>query len=238
MNKTINQGDSVVRKTKMLRYSYNSKDVSKAFFQNKNFNKTESHNSRFIETKFQNTSLIGAKFKFCNLNKAVFDCCLIQGALFRKCKMVNAVFTDCIIISTNFERTSLKTCQIKKSIILSSPLGEGFKGENLVHSEIIKDYYSESDFSESLLQVVKSLKGNQFINRSSVLHRKKERLNTISMKLLVQEFGEKFLVKNLPILATIVVRDFYTLSYLTAILRKIAICDNFFKPGPLSIENT
>lgn len=213
----------MVRNVNGLRYSYKLKNASKAKFHNKNLNKTESYNSIFSGSEFINTSLVGAKFKFCNMSQAVFDNCLIQGALFRKCKLNGVKFNRCIIIATQFDRTSLQECVIEDSIILSSPLGLFFKEKNLISTEVIKSYYPESEFNDELLCLVRALRNNDFINRSSVFHRKKGRLNTVSLKRLINEFGESFLMQSLPLLGSVVVKDFYTLSYLENILHKLRL---------------
>ena len=84
-----------------------------------------------------------------------------------------------------------------------------------------------------MLKEIESLRGNQHINRSSVLHLKKGKLNTIAIKILLREFGKEELSCNLPILGRKVKKDFYTLSYLIAMLHKMSINDNVFLPGPL-----
>lgn len=223
----------MARNTKVLRYSYKSKDVAQGKFFNKNFNKTESYNSNFFETIFRNTSLIGAKFKFCNMNKVVFENCFIQGALFRKCPMIGAQFKNCIIISTEFDRASLKDCLIEDSVVLSSQLGSGFKSSNLINSEILDNYYPESDFSDDLLSEIELLRNNEFVRRSSVLHRKKGKLNTVAIKLLLRDFSENYLIKALPLLGSDIQKDFHTLSYLVAMLNKLNVGDRVLLPGPL-----
>ena len=223
----------MARNTKSLRYSYKCKDASKKLFQNKNFNKTESYNSKFTDSTFQNTSLVGAKFKFCNLNGVFFENCLIQGALFRKSSMGNVKFKNCIIISTKFDRTSLKTCLFENSVVLSSAIGDITTKSNIANTDIIQEYYGEDEFSDDLLEQVELLRSNQYINRSSVLHRKRGKINTISVKLLVQKFGEEVLISRLPDLVYEVNRDFYTLSYLIAILHKDNDDDSVYEPGPL-----
>lgn len=223
----------MARDKKTLRYSYRCKDASKANFLNKNFNKTESYNSSFAESIFRNTSLVGTKFKFCNLNKVIFDNCLVQGTLFRKCPMAGVKFQNCIIISVKLDRTSLESILFENSIILSTHHKTSIPNYNLMHSEVIEDYYDENEFSIDLLKEIESLKRNQHINRSSVLHRKKGKLNTIAIKMLLRKFGEEELMCKLPILGRDVKKDFYTLSYLIAMLHKISINGNVSLPGPL-----
>lgn len=215
----------MARNTKSLRYSYKCKDASEGIFQNKNFNKTESYNSSFSKSTFLNTSLVGAKFKFCNLNGVIFENCLIQGTLFRKCPFDEVKFKNCIIISTVFDRTSLKNCVIEDSIILASSLGAGFKNSNLINSEVVKKYQDESEFNSELIQCIEQLRGNPHINRSSILHRNKDRLNTISIRKLLQQFREEDLIKKLPLLGDSINKDFYTVSYIIAMLHKIGTSD-------------
>ena len=211
----------MARNVRPLRYSYKCKDASGANFLNKNFNKTESYNSNFAESTFENTSLVGTKFKFCNLNKVIFKNCLIQGTLFRKCQMAQVEFKNCIIISTNFDRISQKSTLFEGCVISSTKLSTEVMSENFRDSEVIEGYYDESLFSKELLNTIEKLRNNQHINRSSVLHRKKGKLNTISIKFLLREFEEEKLIYGLSMLDHSIKKDFYTLSYLIAMLHKL-----------------
>lgn len=201
-------------------FSYKNHDASDKKFLNKNFNKTESYSSRFINSTFTNTSFIGSKFKFCNLNNTTFEDCLIRGALFRKSKMDNVNFKNSIICASVFDRTSLKGCYFYDSIIVSSNVNGKIPPERLINTDIVTGYYPMSEFNELLLQKIEKLRKNEFIRRSSVLHRKKGLLDTVAITLLVREFGEEFLLSNIDKLNDGISRDFHTLSYIKLFLKK------------------
>lgn len=206
----------MARNTKALRYSYKNKQVCDARFFEKDFNKTESYNSDFSGSIFRNTSFVGAKFKFCTLNNTRFTGCLIQGTMFRKCQLQNVTFEKCIITSVNRDRTSFKDVTFSNSILISTNLDDC---KNIVSCEIRKEYPSERDFNQDLISQIQSLRKNTYINKSGVLHRKQNKINTAALKILLIDFDEEFLIKNLYKLNDIS-KGFYTLSYLTTALKK------------------
>ena len=218
----------MARNKESLRYSYAGKDAAEAKFFNKNFNKTESYRTNFSRVIFRNTSLVGAKFKFCNLNLAKFENCLIQGALFRKCKFEQVVFENCILMANHFDRTSLLNTEVSSCYMLGNDFNTCM---NIKSSNVYSCYPDKSEYSEAIIAIVSKLKSNEFIRKSSVLHRKRDKINTIALDRLINEFGEDFLVEHLDNLQT-VDRNFHTISYLTSMLRKINQVDSLHIPGP------
>jgi hypothetical protein E4_22776 len=205
------------------RYSYNNIDTRNKKFIHKNFNKTTSYHSNFSHSKFINASFIGAKFKFSSLFGSTFDNCYLRGALFRKCNLKECIFKNCIISSSLFENSKLESCYFENCKILNSlSLSNAIlhNKENITN-EILEQYPQEHCFSKQLIEEVKLLKKNEFIRKSSILHLKKQRIETVSLKVLVEEFGEEFLINNLKNLNIMVTRNFSSLSYITNILKKI-----------------
>lgn len=206
-------------------FSYVNHDASGKNFINKNFNKTESYASQFTNSTFTNTSFIGSKFKFCNLNNTTFEGCLIRGALFRKSKMGNVNFKSSIICASVFDRTSLKDCYFYDSIIVSSNVNDKISQDRLINTDIITNYYPISEFNILLLQKIEKLRENDFIRRSSVLHRKKGLLDTAAITLLIREFGEEFLLNNVDKINHEISKDFHTLSYIKLLLKRYQTID-------------
>ncbi|PRD67284.1 hypothetical protein C6P61_17245 [Malikia spinosa] len=218
------------------RYSYNNHDSRASKFIHKDFNKTENYLTNFSEVLFQNTSFVGAKLKFCAFYSAVFDNCYIRGALFRRCNLKNAVFKKSIISATFFEGCKLQGCRFENcKIISSSKLEKGLPSESFVETEIFQTYPATTIFSRELIDVVESLRMNDYIRRSSVLHRKEKKLDTVSLKVLVERFGEDLLINNLPFLPKVIAKEFYTLSYIIHFLLKIQSCDINEVPGPAAL---
>lgn len=207
-------------------FSYENHDVRERNFIYKNFNKSSSYHSNFSNSKFVSSSFIGTKFKFCSFYGAEFKECLIRGALFRKCNLQTATFTNCMLVANVFDRAKLKDCKfINCKIIGSSQTLQLISEENLEHTQVMNSFPNEAEFDSALIQQVENLRTHEHIRRSSVLHRKKGKLDTLSLKVLTEEFGDEFLIKNLPKLLSLVTREFHTLSYIQGILRKSSADD-------------
>ncbi|MEZ8100258.1 pentapeptide repeat-containing protein [Vibrio bivalvicida] len=203
-------------------FSYTAHDVRDKNFIYKNFNKAVSYHSNFSQSKFNATSLVGAKFKFCSFYGATFDNCLIRGALFRKCNFQQAVFKNCIISSSVFDRTTLKNCKfIDCKVVSTGKFCELTLDENLVNTKVYSNFPLESAFEPALIQAVEQLRNHNQIRKSTVLHRKKGKLDTVSIEVLQEEFGDEFLIKYLPVVAEQIKVEFHTLTYVQSALRKI-----------------
>ena len=218
------------------RYSYNNHNSIGSKFIHKDFSKTNSYHSNFSDVLFQNTAFIGSKIKFFSFFGAVFDNCYIRGALFRGCNLGNAVFKNSIISATFFDKCKIKGCKFENcKIIASSKLQNLLPSENFIETEIFQTYPDVNIFSQELIDIIELLRGNEFIRRSSILHRKKNKIDTVSLKVLVERFGEKFLINNLSKLPGIINKQFHTLSYIIYFLQKIHECDINEFPGPAAL---
>ncbi|CAA0117660.1 Uncharacterised protein [BD1-7 clade bacterium] len=207
-------------------FSYVNHDAREKNFIYKNFNKSSSYHSNFSKSKFVSSSFIGTKFKFCSFYGAEFKECLIRGALFRKCNLQTATFTNCMLVANVFDRAKLKECKfINCKIIGSTKTLQFIPEKNLENTEVVTSYPSETEFASALTLRVEQLRSHEHIRRSSILHRKKGKLDTLSLKALVEEFGEDFLIKNISKLQDSVTREFHTLSYIQGILRKSNVGD-------------
>lgn len=218
------------------RYSYVNHDSRESKFIHKNFNKTESYHTNFSGVIFQNTSFVGAKLKFCALHGAVFDNCFIRGSLFRCCNLRAAVFKNSIISATIFDRCKLNGCIFDNCKIISSTKLDNFLSENCFHNtEFFTDFPPEENFNPVLIDIIEELRENYLIRQSSVLHRKKGKLDTISLAVLVENFNEEFLIEHLQSLPNLITTPFHTLSYIAHILHKIRDRDIKALPGPAAL---
>lgn len=203
-------------------FSYKHLDRRQKNFLYKNFNKSSSYMSNFSETTFANTSFIGTKFKICSFYGASFDSCLLQGTLFRKCNLTNVIFENTVILASIFDKTKLKNCKFYNCRILhGKKLKTLIPEKNLVNTLFLEKFPDIKNFNDNLIQVIESLRVNDYIRRSGILHRKKGSLNTISIDILVSHFDEPFLIENLPKLLTLITNEFHTLSYIQKLLYKI-----------------
>ena len=212
----------MARNKKNNRYSYVQKQAEHTKFYNKNFNKTSSFRSVFSGSHFKNTSLVGAKFKYCNLNNVRFENCFLQGTHFKKCTHDGLKFERCILISTSFERMQLHGVEFVDCYILSTntPACKQFQ-----NSKVYNSFPDGAQYPSDLMSIVDVLRENPCIRKSGVLHRKGGKVNTIALDFLLDEFGVNYLINNLSKLNTLE-SDFYTLSYISAFLRRVGNPDS------------
>ena len=115
----------------------------------------------------------------------------------------NAKFENCYFVSTGISKTR------------KFPLD--CTGITFFHTPPAAD-----TFSDELLQVVEELRSNDIIRRSHTLHLKKGKVNTLSLHILLQSYSEDDLIALLPQVPQYLATQFYTLSYLKNLLKKIA----------------
>lgn len=226
----------VMRNKSTKRYSYTGHDSRESKFINKNLNKTTSYNTNFSGAIFENTAFVGAKFKFCSFYGAKFFNCYFRGALFRGVNLQNCTFKECIISSSVFDRCKFNRINfVECKIVSSGKLQELLPESCFEDTEILSTYPSIDEFDPELINSVEAIRLNDFIRRSSVLHRKRKQIDTVSLKVLVEEFGDEFLLQTLKDLPYFIVKDFYTLSYIMHFLRKMQGCDKNDTPGPAAL---
>lgn len=202
-------------------FSYINHDTANRNFINKNFNKTHSYHSNFFQTKFTNTSFIGASFKWCNFTGVTFQSSLLRGVLFRGGSLRYAKFSECIINACEFERCNLEGVTFNKCYIVNSnKLTNSLINSQLIDTKIFHAFPSPDDFNPQLIESIQKLRENDFLRRSSVLHRKLNKIDTITLTYLLDHFEEQFLVNQLPSVCMNIERDFHTISYIDQLLRK------------------
>lgn len=219
-------------------FSYSCVDRSGRKFIYKNFNKSCSYKTNFSGTIFDETSFVGTKFKFCSFYEAQIRSCLLNGALFRKCNLTDALFEDSIISSSVFKECKIKNCKFYNcKIVCTSGLSKIISKRNLKNTEILTAFPSSNNYSKELLKAFDKLRNNRFIKNSSVLFQKRDAINTLSVDILVSEFGENFLVNNLSSLNHISC-DFHTLSYIKKILYKKQKNDTINELGSIATQGS
>lgn len=202
-------------------FSYNNHDVASRNFINKNFNKTHSYHSNFFQSKFTNTSFIGASFKWCNLTGSVFQSSLLRGVLFRGGSLRHVVFRECIINTCNLDKCKTEGLKFDNCYIVGSNNLIGHLDPSQINESKIFNSFPENDeFSPVLIDVIQQLRKNDFVRRSSVLHRKLNKIDTITLTYLLDRFDEKFLIEQLPRVCTKIEQEFHTISYIDQLLRK------------------
>ena len=93
------------------------------------------------------------------------------------------------------------------------------------NSKVYNSFPDGAQYPSDLMSIVDVLRENPCIRKSGVLHRKGGKVNTIALDFLLDEFGVNYLINNLSKLNTLE-SDFYTLSYISAFLRRVGNPDS------------
>lgn len=204
-------------------YSYKNKDKSGSKFQYKDFEKTKSIHTNFSNTLFLGTSLRAASMKYCSFISARLidtDC---VGTNLRGCNFTNATFENVIFHAALLDGARFSGARFNNCYFVST----GIKGtkdfpEDLSGITFMDKMPSEADFSTEIISVVELLRSNDMIRRSRTLHLKNGKINTLSLQILKKTYSDKELVKLLKELPSCVNRQFYTLSFVKAQLKKLS----------------
>ena len=201
-------------------YSYNNKDKGGSNFMYKDFEKSNSYHTDFSKTNFSCASLRAAKMKFCNFNGAVFKGTEFVGTNLRGSTFINTLFEQAIFSATVLDETNFRNATFHDCFFVGTGI---VKARHLNPKGItfLDKMPDSTEFSEELLSAAKGLRENDIIRRSHTLHLKKGHINTLSLKILVSEFGEDQLIQLLPHLPENITTQFYTVSYLKMALKKM-----------------
>ena len=204
-------------------FSYNNQNRRESNFLYKDFEKTKSYRTDFGKANFSYASLRTAHMKFCNFSGAVFNGTEfvgtnLRGSLFKGASFKNAIFIAAVLDKADFTGATFENC------IFCGTKTDDVKGldNNAPGIQVIVQKPSINDFPTELIEVVQELRINDSIRKSHTLHTKKNGVNTIYLSELLKEYSEEDLINMLPQIERFITTQFYTLSYLKVLLKKVA----------------
>ncbi len=202
-------------------FNYNNADKKNKSFMYQNLQKSKSYNSDFSNSNFDYVCLRGAHLKSCT-----FDGCTFRGAEFTGTNLKDSTFKNAIFENTVFDGAKLegvdfRGAQFKNSFFVASQM------DNVKYLDVdqpgirIYSEMPEIEMGEDLRSAIEKLMQNAFVKKSRVLDTKDKTMNTVSVMILIDRFGEERLAKSLEQVEEYLDRDFYTLSYIIKIIDKI-----------------
>ncbi len=202
-------------------FNYNNADKKNKSFMYQNLQKSKSYNTDFSNSNFDYVCLRGAHLKSCN-----FDGCTFRGAEFTGTNLKDSTFRNAIFENTVFEGAKLegvdfRGAQFKNSFFVDTRIDHVKYLEPEQTGIRIFSEMPEIEMSEILRSAIEKLMQNVFVKKSRVLDTKDKTMNTISVLILIEKFGEEKLIKSLEQVEDHLDRDFYTLSYIIKIIDKI-----------------
>lgn len=202
-------------------FNYNNIEKKNKNFMYQNLQRSKCFNSNFPNSNFDYVSFRGAHLKSCSF----LDCSFkwtefigtnLKGSSFRRAEFEDTIFEGAKLEGTNFvdatfENTIFVACNIEAAtnLDLSDP---GIR---------VFDKMPEVEISEELLASVEKIMKNEFVERSRSLNTKDKDLNMLSMLMLTEIFYDETLIKAFEIMPDHIDRDFYSLSYIIKLIRKL-----------------
>lgn len=176
-------------------------NFSESNFDYANFRGASMKDCKFRAASFKGTEFIGANLKDSDFSNATFENCIFEGAKVVDANFSGATFINCIFLMTDLS--------LAKNIDLDN---EGIR----VYEEM-----PELELNEALRTAYEKAMVNPIIKKSRVLDTKEGKLNYVSVIRLLEHFDEEILTKGLNGIETHLERDFYTLSFIITLIKKL-----------------
>lgn len=202
-------------------FNYNNADKKNKSFMYQNLQKSKSYNSDFSNSNFDYVCLRGAHLKSCTFDGCTFKGAEFTGTNLKDSSFKNAIFENTVFEGAKLEGVDFRGAQFKNTFFVASQL-EGVKYLDVDQPGItLYNEMPEIQMSEPLKIAVEKLMQNVYVKKSRVLDTKDKTINTVSVLILLDRFGEERLINALGEVENHLDRDFYTLSYIIKIIEKI-----------------
>lgn len=203
-------------------FSYKLANRRGSDFTYKNFTKTSSYKSNFSCCNFTGATLRSASFKFCSFNKAVFNQTEFIGTRLRGCKCNGARFSDTVFYQAELRGSDFKNAHFKNTFFVCTGISKARNFPEGTDGIIWMDKMPDvSEFSSELIDAAEKLRANDYIRRSRVLCLKRDRINTLTLSILKQQFTDEELIRAFSVLPDHIHSQFYTVSYLKKLLLRM-----------------
>ncbi len=200
-----------------------------------NLKNTEKKNKNFMYQNLQRSKCFNTNFSNSN-----FDCACFRGAHMKACSFDNCTFNRAEFIGSNLKESRFRGAHFENAVFEGSKIedvdfkGATFKNTYFVGTPVtqalnldinspeirIFDEMPVLELSPTLQIAIEKLMVNKFVKASRVLDTKDKKMNTISVMILLEQFGEEQLIERMELLEAQIDRDFYTLSYLIKMMEK------------------
>lgn len=160
--------------------------------------------------------------KFCGFNGVAFYDTEFKNSNFKGSRFIGAEFKNVIFYNTKLDKATFKNAKFENVIFISTSLKNArgingnTKGIQIINS-VPKVY-----ISNDLEKVINRAQKNIYIkNSQTLIFKKKGKINAINIIKLQKEFNEHELLLGLSEAEKLISKNFYTLSYLSKIIKKV-----------------
>lgn len=200
--------------------NFNNMDKKNKSFMYQNLQRSKCFNTNFGYSNFDYACFRGAHMKNCRFNDCTFKGTEFMGSNMKESQFRNASFENAVFEGAKLEGVDFKGAKFKNTIFVATNLDTAMNLDLQDPNIRVFSEMPELDMSSELRTAVESLMKNAFVRKSRVLDTKEKTMNTVSVMILLEMFGEAALIENLAKVESALDRDFYTLSYIIKILEK------------------
>lgn len=197
----------------------NTEKKSKNFMY-QNLQRSKCFNTNFSNANFDYACFRGAHMKACTFDGCTFNRAEFIGSNLKESRFKGAHFENTVFEGTKLEDVDFKGATFKNTYFVASGVNQALNLD-LSNSEIrVFEEMPVLDLSPELQTAIEKLMNNKFVKSARVLDTKDKTMNTISVMILLEHFGEEGLIKGIEQIESQIDRDFYTLSYLIKMMEK------------------
>lgn len=185
-----------------------------------NLQRSKCFNTNFSNSNFDFACFRGAHMKACSFDGCTFNRTEFIGTNLKESRFKGAHFENAVFEGSKIEDVDFKGATFKNTYFVATAVAQALNLDTSNPEIRIFDEMPILDLSPALQSAIENLMANKFVKASRVLDTKDKQMNTISVMILLEQFGEEQLIQQIALLDTQIDRDFYTLSYLIKIMEK------------------
>ncbi len=205
--------------------NFNNMDKKNKSFMYQNLQKNNYFNTNFSKSNFNFACFRGAHMKSCKFNDCTFMGTEFMGTNLKESQFINAVFENAVFEGAKLDGVNFKGAVFLNTLFVSTAVESAFNLNSEDSGIRIFAEMPEIKMSGALKEIIEKLMQNAYIKRARVLDTKDKKMNTISVMILMEKFGEETLVHYLSKIEDAIDRDFYTLSYIIKMIEKLILED-------------
>ncbi|WP_455026691.1 pentapeptide repeat-containing protein [Neisseria elongata] len=168
------------------------KDCRRKDFYSCNFSKSRSFKGRFNNSTFKNTNFRGAILTKCSFQNSSFTNVEFMGTNLKGSNFKNSIFKFCIFSATLLKNANFTGCRFEKCYFIATNLNVSKKlivDEQL--NSILATHPLVPNLQKETLKLFNRIKIIPQLSYSRILFLKKGRLNSITVKMLLEKYNEE-----------------------------------------------
>jgi len=190
------------------------KKSNKSFIKDRFYSKVQCWKANFSQVNFINVNFKGAILTKCSFKQAKFSGIDFLGTNLRKSNFRQSTFSHCLFVNALLDKANCEGCTFTNCVFVNTNL---YRSQNLQindSNQILKSY-PNLEINSLLKFALDELEQNKYLSNSRVLHLKGGKINQLTIKLLLERFGEAELPNKLHLVKTKLAKTIVTAKSLS-----------------------